>query len=356
MSTKEHIAQVTAQIPALQAQLAHRSQSPPPAPAQPSAAPPPPPKPPKVSTPSPFSGAQDDLDCFKAECSLYLSMRHPEFPDKCSNTLFVLSYMKGGSAGPWATQKINSILFDAQEVMWARFVEELDKMFADLNHQATARRKLATLRQGDSSVEELIREFEIHGPISRLGDMGLVDHFEQVIHPHLCESIYCLEPMPSTWAEWKRKTSLLDNQWRQFQDTQPKATSAKSSSFHPSSITPFTITASSTSSSKPSTPPVPSGPQPMDLDRTNPVKRDPCSGLCFNCGKPGHIMKVCRGPRTQNIQSVDDTPTPRLAPEDLQLLVESVRAVMVSSTPMMPPCELEGEKTPGEEGFYSCNQ
>src|SRR5258708_9505082 len=130
MSTKEPIAKLTAQITALQARLAHRSQSPPPAPAQPSAAPPPPPKPPKVSAPSPFSGVQDDLDCFKAECSLYLSMRCSEFLDKRSNTLFILSYMKGGSAGPWATQKINSILFDAQEVTWAGFIEELDKMFA----------------------------------------------------------------------------------------------------------------------------------------------------------------------------------------------------------------------------------
>src|SRR5258708_19587815 len=127
-----------AQITPLQAQLAHPSQSPPPAPAQPSAAPPPPLKPPKVSAPSPFSGAQDDLDRFKAECSLYLSMRRSEFLDKCSNALFILSYMKGGSAGPWATQKINSILFDAQEVMWARFIEELNKMFPDPNFQAPA--------------------------------------------------------------------------------------------------------------------------------------------------------------------------------------------------------------------------
>src|SRR5260221_13621915 len=136
MSTKEHIAQLMAQITALQAQLACRSRSPPPAPAQPSAAPPPPPKPPKVSTPSPFSGAQDDLDRFKAECSLYLSMRRSEFLDEHSNALFVLSSMKGGSAGPWATQKINSILFDAQEVMWAVFIAELNEMIAEPNRQA----------------------------------------------------------------------------------------------------------------------------------------------------------------------------------------------------------------------------
>src|SRR5260370_27822915 len=187
-------------------------------------------------------------------------MRQSEFPDECSNVLFILSYMKGGSAGPWAMQKINSILYPAnpEEVTWAGFISELGEMFADPNCQATARGKLATLHQGDSSVEELIREFEIHGPISGLGDVGLVDRFEQVIHPHLCESIYHLEPMPSTWAEWKCKTSLLDNQWRWFRDTQPKATSAKSSSFCPSSIAPFAIATSSASSSKPSAPPLPS--------------------------------------------------------------------------------------------------
>ena len=155
MSTEDQIVQLAAQVAALQAQLARRSRSPPPP--QPSAAPPPP-KPPKVSAPSPFSGAQDDLDRFKAECSLYLSMRQSEFPDERSNVLFVLSYMKGGTTGPWATQRINSILYpsDPEEVTWSGFTSELDEMFADPNRQATAHRKLATLRQGDSSVEELI--------------------------------------------------------------------------------------------------------------------------------------------------------------------------------------------------------
>src|SRR5258708_5984494 len=156
MSMEEHISQLTAQVVALQAQLACHSQSPPPS--QPSAAQPLPPKPPKVSAPSPFSGVQDNLDHFKAKCSLYLSMRHSEFLDKCSNVLFILSYMKGGTAGPWATQKINSILYlaNAEEVTWAGFVLELNEMFADPNYQATAQRKLTPLHQGTSSVDELI--------------------------------------------------------------------------------------------------------------------------------------------------------------------------------------------------------
>src|SRR5260221_12510997 len=182
---EEHINQLTAQVVALQAQLTHRSQSPPPP--QPSTAQPPPLKPPKVSAPSPFSGVQDDLDHFKAKCSLYLSMRHSEFLDEHSNILFILLYMEGVTAGPWATQKINSILYpaNAEEVMWAGFVLELDEMFVDPNHQATTQRKLTTLCQGDGSVEELIQEFKTHGPISGLGDIGLVDYFEQAIHPWL---------------------------------------------------------------------------------------------------------------------------------------------------------------------------
>src|SRR5258705_13433109 len=95
-------------------------------------------------------------------------------------------------------------------------------------------------------------------------------------------------------------------------------------------------TTASSSFSKPSATTVPPAPQPMDLDHTNPVKKDPHSGLCFNCGKPGHIMKVCRGPCTQNVWNVDAVMTPRLAPEDLQLLIESVRVAMVSSAPMTP--------------------
>src|SRR5258708_9455186 len=116
MSTEEHIAQLTAQVTALQAQLAHHSWSPPPP--QPSTAPVPTLKPPKVATPSPFSGTQDDLDHFKAECSLYLIMRPSEFPDECTNILFILLYMKGGTAGPWATQTTNSIIYliKAEEV------------------------------------------------------------------------------------------------------------------------------------------------------------------------------------------------------------------------------------------------
>src|SRR5258708_2084625 len=98
--------------------------------------------------------------------------------------------------------------------------------------------------------------------------------------------------------------------------------------------------AASSSSSQTSTPAASSVPQPMDLDCTHPMKRDPHHGLCFNCGKPGHIVKVCQGPHTQNVRNVNAMMTLRLAPEDLQFLMESIRAMIAPSAPMMPLSQL----------------
>ncbi len=67
-------------------------------------------------------------------------MRQAEFPDKHSHILFILSYMKGGLAGPWATQKVNQLLDPLLPITptLAEFAGELDSMFADLNREAMA--------------------------------------------------------------------------------------------------------------------------------------------------------------------------------------------------------------------------
>src|SRR5258708_26601470 len=89
--------------------------------------------------------------------------------------------------------------------------------------------------------------------------------------------------------------------------------------------------ATSSPSSQPSAPTASSVPHPMDLDRTHLVKRDPRHGLCFKCGKPGHIAKVCRGPCAQNVWNIDAMMILRLAPKDLQFLAESLRATVTPS-------------------------
>ena len=131
MSTlEEQVALLTQQIQALQNQLSAWSPLPP-------VDPPLPPtmtKLPKIAMPTLFTGLQDDLNRFKAECTLYILLQGPEFPDDTSKMLFILSYMKGGAAGTWATHKIQSILTPSEMLMTMdEFEVEVDLMFVDLN-------------------------------------------------------------------------------------------------------------------------------------------------------------------------------------------------------------------------------
>src|SRR5260221_12547445 len=112
--------------------------------------------------------------------------------------------------------------------------------------------------KGANSIDELIQQFEVHGPMSRLGDVGLVHHFEQALNSRLRESIYRLHPMPRTWVEWKHEASILDNQWRRFNATCPQTMTPKNPA--PSTMTPMP-SAPLPSSAPPSTrSPMPSAP------------------------------------------------------------------------------------------------
>ena len=62
-----------------------------------------------------------------------MAMCNTKFQDEKSQILFVLSSMKGGTAGPRATQKINAILSNDESApkTFNTFAVELDVMFAD---------------------------------------------------------------------------------------------------------------------------------------------------------------------------------------------------------------------------------
>src|SRR5260221_2796352 len=105
--------------------------------------------------------------------------------------LFILSYMKGRAAGTWATHKIQQVLNPSGMPMTMdKFKAEVDLIFADLNQEVTAWQKLSMLWQGANSIDELIQQFEVHGPTSRLGAFRLVNHFNQELNSCLRESIY----------------------------------------------------------------------------------------------------------------------------------------------------------------------
>src|SRR6266446_2163553 len=132
---EEQVTLLTQQIQVLQNQLSAWSPSPP-------VDPPPPPtttKLPKIATPTLFTGLQDDLDCFKAECSLYICLQGSEFPNKTSQMLFILSYMKGRATRTWVMHKIQQVLNPSRmPMMMDKFEAEVNLVFVDPNREVTA--------------------------------------------------------------------------------------------------------------------------------------------------------------------------------------------------------------------------
>src|SRR5258708_4959585 len=130
VTLEEQVVLLTQQIQVLQNQLSAWSLSPP-------VDPPPPPtttKLLKIAAPTLFTGLQDDLNHFKAECSLYICLQGSEFPDEMSWMLFILSYMKGGAARTWAMHKIQQVLNPSRmPMMMDEFEAKVDLMFADPN-------------------------------------------------------------------------------------------------------------------------------------------------------------------------------------------------------------------------------
>src|SRR5258705_10953573 len=135
VTLEEQVTLLTQQIQALQNQLSTWSPSPPvdlpPLPTTTKLL--------NITTPTLFTGLQDDLDHFKAECSLYIHLQGSEFPNETSRMLFILSYMKGGATRTWATHKIQQVLNPSRmPMMMDEFKAKVDLMFTDPNQEVTA--------------------------------------------------------------------------------------------------------------------------------------------------------------------------------------------------------------------------
>ncbi|SRR5258708_7558005 len=103
--------------------------------------------------------------------------------------------------------------------------------------------------------------------------------------------------MPRTWAEWKHKASILDNQWRRFNATCPQAMTSKNPTAAPMhSATP---TPPLHPPSAHHLPPAPSGksatePQPMDLDHTK--SKNPPPGSVTTVTSQGTLPATAQNP------------------------------------------------------------
>ncbi|TDL28997.1 hypothetical protein BD410DRAFT_42 [Rickenella mellea] len=101
----------------------------------------------KVAPPDIFDGTPNSLKTFLSQLALYMFGKRVQ--DDSDRISLALSYMKGGTAGPWAKQKVQQFL-KMKEIKqtYDDFAKELRETFGDPDPAGTARHKLNLLKQG----------------------------------------------------------------------------------------------------------------------------------------------------------------------------------------------------------------
>jgi len=237
----------------------------------------------KVQRPT-FDGKTENTRGFTAALSTYRHLRGQDFPDDETFIAWALGCMEGLQVNPWR----NSLLLRRTQpplplmlTDWNQFLVEFNGKFLDPNEIENAGRNLMGLRQVRSA-REFAQEFDRLAEMAgQTGQGFLMDQFRRSLKQPVQEKLLrqnfpTLQALQVAAIEWDDTLFQFRRQQRATEQRKP--------------------------------PPKPQPKQsangtPMDLDfaRLSPeeTEKRKKAGLCFRCGKPGHMGRNCPSNKKQ---------------------------------------------------------
>jgi Retrotransposon gag protein/Zinc knuckle len=255
-----------------------------------------------VKKPEDFDDAKD-WDRYKRQTFVYIQENAKDFTNEESEVRFLLSFMTGGLPEKFAANFIDELMDELERgkrrarllgdpipaVQWGNseeFYAKCDEAFGDQNKKPKAEQQLALLRQGTRTAEEYFQEFDQLARTAgyhRGYDVILIKYLHEQVKTSLIDKIYSFGRLPNAYSDWKTAIITYDGLERRRAE-QKKFISATHFTPTPrSNPPPRANTERKTTPAPPQTGRVPK--EEIDAARAK--------GLCFRCGKQGHISRNC---------------------------------------------------------------
>lgn len=240
----------------------------------------------RLSLPEAFDGDVTHAREFITACRSYLRLNEHVYATDAAKVLFILSFMKKGSASEWATYWYEKLRSEetTNAIWYTEFLSEFEKAFITTDAAAEARVRLLQLKQ-TGTADEYNAQFKMLASRAEIKEYASLEQlYQRGLQHKLLERIYAMNDIPTTMEGWYTVASRLDNQNRRFQmivaglrDPVAKYT--------------------------PIRPKAPErDPDAMEIDRVaqKDVERYKKEGRCFECGGRGHMAKHCATRRNRN--------------------------------------------------------
>lgn len=267
----------------------------------------------KTATPDTFDGDRSKYKDWKRQIDLALAA-NPKFSE-AEKIIFILSYMKGGTAGPFADAMMRASS-PQKPLLFDDFHSKLVSRFHDPNLKITAQQEIQTLMQGNDRAEEFVQKFEALEADAGFDQEALITFFKRAIKRPIRQQLSLKSSPPITLEEWKIMTIEADKLFHQFKREEQFFTGISTASSRPIQKSSAPITPKPTPP-KPTNPffgyprpavstptppvtlpsysPATKDPNAMDVDRTNQYSnpRPRSQMICYRCRKPGHRAIEC---------------------------------------------------------------
>jgi hypothetical protein len=286
----------------------------------------------KINPPKPFSGKRDEFDRFIQDVILYLEINDEIYNTDKKKIAYTLSFMNEGDAASWKGQ----YLIEARTPQglnlagWTKFESDLTEAFKPYDAPGDALEKITSLRMGNTSIEDHIAKYKIlitKAGISKTSPAA-IDYFRRSLSIPLQKQLLNLPTPPTDLDGWFEWSSRLDNNFRKMLRIFGRSPNKKE---EPKRHWHFQKKERD--------------PNAMDVDAMTIEKRDEAmrKGLCFGCGKPGHLNRDCPD-RKKTIYS-RQTPPKKMNPKELYTHIRTLTKEMTEAE------KDEFYKVADEEGF-----